>query len=78
MFDFMWPWKLENASPSVPQMNQLNQWATQISERFESMSYLTKIEIIMTFFEFYQSTFNLFNKPETKNEEYEGADSAKT
>ena len=28
----------------------------------------------MSFFEFYQSTFNLFNKPETKNEEYEEAD----
>ena len=28
----------------------------------------------MSFFEFYQSTFNLFNKPETKNAEYEEAD----
>jgi len=28
----------------------------------------------MSFFEFYQSTFNLFNEPETKNEKYEEAD----
>ena len=39
--DFMWPWKLENASP-VPQMNQLNQWATQMSESFEYMSIKNK------------------------------------
>ena len=32
----------------------------------------------MTFFEFYQSTFNLFNKPEGKNEEYKEADASKT
>ena len=41
MYDFMRPWKLENASP-VPQMNQLNQWATQMSESFEYMSIKNK------------------------------------
>ena len=30
----------------------------------------------MSFFEFYQSTFNLFNKPEAKNEEYKEVDAA--
>ena len=32
----------------------------------------------MSFFEFYQSTFNLFNKPEAKNEGYKEADVAET
>ena len=30
----------------------------------------------MSFFEFYQSTLNLFNKPEMKNEKYEETDAA--